>query len=595
MSSFLVCCGAYSKNQISSLRNHMPVKRLFDGHLAEQLIGAHLSNSNSNSNSNSDNNSNNDSKDWHHYDSEKLSITLSGSDSGISERSGIILAFEGYVTHLPLKGEALRIALIDDFIADSACIKSWQGSFRVAIHHQGMTQVFTDQLANRRLFYVTNEQGFVYSSHATPLLKTLPNPTLDGANVLQFLINGRFFSDGSPFKELKQIPSGIGHNISGNKPSLTTFTLFEYKLNATPSTKKSAQKSAKEELLPEFKQLLNNAIITDFEKAANPALILSGGYDSRYILNTLAELLPREKLDTISAFLWCTDIDKEDSDAVWAKNEAARHKVPFKFYPMYIPSAASFELMFELQSGMTATVFSHISDTMCCATLAQNGKSSILRGDEIFGPNGQTLSTREQALTKVSLGDLPFGEQSWADWLFDNAFTATASEISDWKAQRKQHIDNLAQVADEPNDLRDTLYCTERLPAFNSHLTSHRAPFVEHFNPLLDISLVAFNRQLPKELRTDKTLFRQCFLHYYPTHGFASINNAFQWNDCWQDKSLANFIYTQLKQLPAPFNANFWSNIGKQLIEHDQGNETQLKALQLAIRAMILGHWINYQ
>lgn len=562
MSTLLICCGENAPARLSQLRPHLPL-------LDEQVL-QHLQFNLK------------QADQWHSYNSEHLAITVCGNDGGITESQGVMLVFEGFVTcpkGAPLRGEALRLSLISDYLKHGEnCAEQWRGSFRVVIYHQGITRIYTDQLASRALFYINDSSGSVYSSHTAPLLEAMQQRTIDGANLLQFLNRGRFFAGATLFKELRQLQPGCGHRITeqGNT-SPSQFTWYQYQLQNLALTA--------DEILPRFKTLLDSAILQHWQRADGPALILSGGVDSRYILNTLGQLLPTDEFHQIFTCLWAEPNPSPDSDAAWALREAERHQVPFEMFPVHAPSEVMFEAMFAIQSGMTAHVFSHCNDLYWCRHMAQQGNRALIRGDEIFGPNGDSVSTREQALARVGLGALP-----------DELTTVGGfnCDVSDWRQAHFDHIDTLAQIADEPNDLRDLLYCCERLPAFNTHLNSHRAPFVENFNPLLDKPLLDFTAQLPRHLRTDKSIFRQCFARYYPTKGFATSGNGFNWQRLWTEPGLAGFIQKQLTELPAPFDAAYWHKIGQLLDQPDAANNpTHIATMQLAGRVIVLGRWLK--
>lgn len=508
----------------------------------------------------------------YHSSDKSFAIALGGEGSGITESHSVVLAFEGYVTHTHLKGVALRQQLIDDFLSSGElCVKQYKGSFRIVIHHLGVTRVYTDQLACRALFYGEFEGHHCYSAHTAPLLGLVDKTSIDGANFLQFLQSGRFFSGSTLFEALKQFKPGVAHLIEADG-ALSQFTWYQYQL--------SNQSLPLDDVLPELKSRLDKAILDHWQSAQSPALLLSGGVDSRYILNTLAELLPPDELKRLHTCLWGELNCDVQSDGAWAHREAERHGVGYEFYLNRADARNLFDLMFATQSGMTAHVFSHTDDFYWCRHLFETGRRSLIRGDEIFGPNGDVLACRESALAKVGLSYI------------SQDIEGLSVNVDDWMNAHRSHLSQLSELADEPNDLRDILYCRERLPALNAHLNSQRAPFVENFNPLLDMSIVDLVAQLPRELRTDKKIFRECFARYYPTSGFASSGNGFDWQRLWHQRPLATFVQEQLAQLPPPFDRVYWQRAG-QLLDYSRGNKEQIALMQKAVRAIVLAKWIQ--
>lgn len=564
MSGLLLCCGHEASARLTTLLAHLP------GHVDARWPAPAT---------------------CQQYHGEQWALAMVGriganpttSDTGISAAHGVVLGLEGYITGHSLCGDALRQRLIADFLQHGEnCVARWHGSFRVVIHHAGLIRIYADHVASRVLFYAQAGDGMLYCSHSAPLLAALPRKTLDGANLLQFLQAGRFFAGASLFQELRQLGPGSGQRLLPAGESPQPFVWYQYRIS-NPSPNLSA-----DEILPELKTRLDRAMLAHWQAASTPALLLSGGVDSRYILNTLGQCLPRSELARLFTCLWGEPNPDPGSDAAFAAREAARHGVPFAFYPMQAPIEALFDTLFALQSGMTAQVFSHTDDVLWCCHLAGQGIGALIRGDECFGPNGAEVNSREQALARVGLS--PIKQPEWLAGL--------TVDSRDWQQQHADWLAELAQQADEPNDLRDVLYCRERLPALNAHFNSQRAPFVENINPLLDPDLLELISQLPRHLRTDKRILRQCFARYYPTDGFASSGNGFNWLRPWQQPGLAGFIQRKLAALPAPFDLAYWQAQGQMLtpgsvLAASMDQASRIRAMQMISRVLVLGHWLN--
>ncbi|MGE5830447.1 MAG: asparagine synthase-related protein, partial [Micromonosporaceae bacterium] len=441
----------------------------------------------------------------------------SDSDSGISAALGVVLALEGYVTHRSERGAELRTALIEDFLAHGErCVQRWRGSFRLLIAHRGVIRVYADHTASRAMFSADDPFGPIYSSHAAPLLAAVSPASVDGANLVHFMRNGRFFAGASLFPEVRQIEPGRGHRIGSPGTGRGEFAWYRYRLQPEPVAVK--------DVLPELKRRLDLAVLRHWRRAEAPALLLSGGYDSRYILNTLAENVAPQSLRGLFTCLWGEPSSDPDSDAAWAAREAQRHGLAFEFFPLQAELPALFETTFAAQSGMTAHIVTHTDDLARCSYLRRRGYRSLLRGDECFGPNGTPVRDVAQALARVGLNSAP-PELPWL---------AADAPAADWRAAQEQRLRRLGQVADDPNDVRDLLYFSERLPSVHTHLNAHRSPYLENHSPLLDADVLDLVRQLPRELRTDKRIFKLCFREYFPTTGFAGSGNAFDLGRLWR-------------------------------------------------------------
>jgi asparagine synthetase B (glutamine-hydrolysing) len=499
-------------------------------------------------------------------------------DSGVSVAAGVVLALEGFLTNRPERGAGLRSALIEDFLAHGErCVENWRGSFRLLISHRGVARIYTDHTASRVLFVADDAFGPIYSSHAAPLLAAVPRTTVDGANLLHFMRNGRFFAGASLFHEVRQVGPGRCHRIGSRDTDRSQFAWYRYRLQPQPV--------AVREVLPELKRRLDSAVLRHWRRADAPVLLLSGGYDSRYILNTLAQNVRPESLRRLFTCLWGEPSSDADCDAAWAAREARRHGVAYEFFPLQADLPSLFESTFEAQSGMTAHVITHTDDLARCRYLRRLGFRSLLRGDECFGPNGTEVQDIPGALSRIGLNGLPLH----MPWLAPDARTA------DWRAAHQHQLGRLGQVADEPNDVRDLLYFHERLPSVQAPLNAHRSRFMENHNPLLDADVLDLVRQLPRELRTDKRIFRLCFQEYFPTGGFAGSGNAFNIQRLWRQEELARFIAEKLEQLPAPFADRYFGPLAMRfrLAATGERRPPSAEQIHLACRAVVLGHGLR--
>ncbi len=501
-----------------------------------------------------------------------------GNDSGVSEVDGIAIAFEGYMTGHAARGPALRRALIEDFRSRGGMfVRDWIGSFRMALHRDGETWIYSDHVASRPWFHAAIHGGACWSASATRLASLLPERTLDGANLLQFLSSGRFFAGGSPYREIRQVGPGVCHRYMRDGESSRVW--FEHEI--------APRSRPRDELLDELEHLCDAAVLRHLARADAPSLMLSGGYDSRYLLNILDARLGRDH--ALPAWLWCEAEDDGDpqSDLSWARREAKRTGAPFAFFPIEARIAERFDAMFEAQSGMTEQIFTHTDERAACRVMADTrGARSLLRADEAFGPDGGAMKTIDEALAKVGV------------LRTDAAMGGLAGAPAEWREHHAAHVETLARTNHCPDDLRDLLYRRERLPALQAHLHAQRRPWMETHTPLLDPPLLRFVASLPAEHRTDKRLFREAFLRRFPTDGFARNPGGFAWlRRLRRGTPQTGFLLERLRALPEPFDRDDWLAQVATVID-DGGrvasrDPTGVATLKRAARAVVLGHWLN--
>lgn len=503
------------------------------------------------------------------------------SSTGISRQADSIIAVEGFVLDRGPHGESLRVSMLDEFLTRGPeCVREWRGSFRIVIHHLGTTWVINDHVGSRPWFRAACGDAICWSSSALPLADGIRRRTLDGANALQFLAAGRFFAGGSPYRELRQMLPGHLHRFDETGERIEGW----YRCDITGEHGNRDEDALRDEL----KRLCDQAVLRHVHAAPAPTLMLSGGHDSRFLLNTLHDRIGPDH--GVLAWLWCEHDDDPGSDLAWAKREAARLATPFHHLPAQGRVAERFGEMFDAQSGMTEQIFTHTDERAASERMAlEFGCRTLLRADECFGPDGAAMRDREEALAKCGAPRIDPGlAVQWAGRVGAH-----------WREEREHHRQRLAAMADHPDDLRDTLYRIERLPALQSHLHSHRRPWLETHNPFLDRELLAFLSGLPASMRTDKRLFRRCFQHFYPTEGFATKpGTGFEWDRLEDPESPARQLIVEgIRMLPPPFMRDWLVDHFDKAIAHrwrsDPFSPGAPPPLRLAVRACILGHWLH--
>ncbi len=496
-----------------------------------------------------------------------------GRDQGVTTAEGVTLLLCGYVVGLAEEGGCLRHLLIRRFLEKGdAFVEELSGCFALLVHYKNESRLFSDRLGLRPLFMGEDAFGPLFASEAAPVLALLPRRRANMASLWQFLAAGRFFAGASPYEQLRLATPGTLYCFAH---SLTHRPWYSYRIEA--------DQGVEHQLTENLKELLDVAVARHYRASQGRTLMLSGGYDSRYLLNTLVERCgPRPELLT---WLWCEPVADPESDLAWARREAARQGVPFEYFPIE-KDPERFDEAFSALSGMIEQIFTHSDERHHARHLYARGFRSMFRGDELFGPDGVSLGDKAEALAKMGLVDLVNFPDA-GNWLDDPGQLG--------RQAHRAHLEELATLADDPNDLRDLLYCRERLPTLQAHLNALRLPYLETHNPLLDCEVLEFNRRLSADWRTDKRLFRRCFLRYYPTEGFASVGVGFDWKHLQNPKlPLSQFMAERLARLPPPLNRAYFQALYRTCLSAPKPMPSAaLGHWKRLARAVILGHWLR--
>lgn len=512
-------------------------------------------------------------------------LVLGASESsGIIERDGVWLAFEGLLFDGARHGRELLGELLDRFVERGESFAAGlNGSFQMAVHARGATYLYADPVASRPLFYRSERQALLFSPEVAPLAEAA-SAEVDGASLVQFLANGRFFAGQTLLAPVKQLLPGEYLVWSGGR--LERRWYFQRRLVA-------AEPFDRREALERLEAVLERAIIRRWEQAAQPAILLTGGYDSRYIFHTLAEHVADTR--TLRTVTWGERPDLPGSDIQIAGEIARRFGTRHQVLERRVDRVpAFFPEMFRAQSGMTEQAFAHADELAICRDLAQtHGIRSWFRGDECFGLTGGGAATRELALEQVSLRRAVRLEES-DRWLEGGG--------EGWLQAQAEHIDRLAaSCPEEPNDLRDTLYCDERLPAFLHHLSAYKLHFQEMLNPLLDLEVLQLWATFPVSCRIDKALFKECYHRRFARHldiPFADKSNGVDWKvGLRRCPEVADFLREGLETLPPPLSRTFFlEKLAEALdpsVPAPEPGRARVSPEQLAMRAFVLGHWLR--
>lgn len=492
------------------------------------------------------------------------------------------LAVEGYVLDTEERGSGLAGWLLRRFLeVGERFADGLRGSFQILVRRRGTTWLYADPVASRRLFYAPCRGGLLFSPEVAPLAELLGRCDVDAANLVQFLLTGRFFAGESLLAPVRQLLPGEYLVHRGGRVERRRHFLYEI----APA----AEQLDPREAMPEFEARLERAVLDAWGRARRPVFLLSGGYDSRFIFSTVARTVADPS--RLATVIWGEDPGQPHSDVRVSGSIARRFGTRHLSWEWGAERIeAFFGDMFRAQSGMTDFVFTHVDELLHCRALHRRyGFAAIFRGDEVFGPQQPEVSDADAALETMGLrragrvGDA-------AAW-----FAERADEHLEAHAGRLRALIDAAPR--DPADLRDTFYARERLPAFQQQLNYHRSHEVEMFNPLLDLSILRLYRRLPAAERLSKRFFKAAFERQFGGElseiPVAISGNPVDWPRALRSSpSLAEWLRRGLAELPPPLAPGYF--LGQlDAVLADRRTAGPIPPERLAIRAFVLGRWLE--
>lgn len=499
---------------------------------------------------------------------------------------GAELGFEGHLLHDRRDGAGIARALLRRFLDEGlGFVDSLDGSFQIVIRDERGLHLVSDAHGTRRPFFAWGGDSFYIAPRASLLRGLDLSRKLDPANVVQFLLFGRFFAGECALQAIRQ--PRAGEIVTFSRGRLERSRWYRYSV-AGPAGGRALQERA---ALHELAERVDRAIIAAFRHASAPAVLLSGGYDSRYLLNVLLRAgFDRGAIRTVS---WGIDLGRPGSDCAAAAALARRAGIQHVEIARDLGALSlNLDAIFEPQSAMTELAVTHADELAICTRLAaEHGIDALLRGDEVFGPTGPSPS--DIASARAVSAARPLTEHDHAErWFVEQA---------GWfaEAHRFRVTELLQDRADDAQGLRDGLYADERLPAFLNQLSCHKLPALEIYNPLLSRQAVDFYRALPSWCRADKALFKRSYHARFDDAADVPITtggNALDWAEFLRTTPAAqDFVRAALARLPPPLCARFFIEQLDAVIDGENWmarlGESPSPA-QLAMRGVVLSWWL---
>lgn len=241
-----------------------------------------------------------------------------------------------------------------------------------------------------------------------------------------------------------------------------------------------------------LEDLLNNVFKEVCFDPSRDILALSGGYDSRLVLNKMNGL--HKGLDTVT---WGLSSARSESgtDAFVASKVAMAYGVKNLYFETDLCSN-DFEVLIHKYllagEGRIDHINSFMDGLQMWQSLAKENYKVLYRADEVFG----WLPCSTEKDVRISL-DYHFME--------DNS---NMLSLKDFNLPVQEFPGYLDRMPDESLPAwRDRLYRCFRIPSILTGLHDVESSYMEVFNPLLHDSLIRFCIRLPDEFRTNKKLY----------------------------------------------------------------------------------------
>lgn len=436
------------------------------------------------------------------------------------------------------------------------------GSYALIRTDDNYTELITDELATRTLWYYKDDEWFIGSTSQRAIIQFIGSFKFNRAVVPWMLSTGALGPELSWDERIQRVKPNSTVVLNKKKWSLQEdWNPIQFK------EKKRSKVHHKKNLSDAIHATFQHLEKLDFSKWLLP---LSGGYDSRTILCLLKSQVSGKTINTVT---WGDKaaLKVEGNDAKIATELANHLNVPNEYY--YTDKRREsidvvLNRFLECGEGRTDRVAGYIDGMQIWKSFYNNGATGIIRGDEAFG--WLSISSYESVIHLLEFATCKD---------FRNL-----SDVCETYNFPKQKIPEYLEKTESESleDWRDRLYQSYRIPTKLAAMSDIKLSYVEVINPFLSKRILEVVRELPPNLRSDKKLFSEIVEEITPDFPIATFGANSNLKKILKNKKIIQFLLREIQSDEAQ------SLLGKEFIsfiidcvkEHSTNSHSLKKGLK---------------
>ncbi len=386
-------------------------------------------------------------------------------------------------------------------------VSALEGSFIIFLIVGTQFHIITDKVNSKKAFYALLDHTWYVSNNIDALPKQ--KCQLDMTGLACYLANGYMLNDLTLFQEIRSARRASVHSITNGEMSTRRYWDCRFEYSGSPNIPEQRYQE-------ELESLIVDSIKRRLVVTSEPAISLSGGYDSRAILGILHNIL---KASNISCFSYAlTKNPIPDSDADLARKMAGLCGYPHQMLESYNGNLIE-HLIANAREGKCLSQYSQEVDAW--HSLAESHQySDLFIGDIWFGLGRTALETKEDILGRVRIRGA-----SGIGWLGHSISKDVYRQLCRYLDQLTDGIFETTQPFHDPQDKIDFLYLDQRMDHVlqsKEENFSSQAGFVH--TPFLDGKILDFIKKMPPHLRNNKQLYKSVLFKLLPE--FYSMERA---------------------------------------------------------------------
>jgi len=412
------------------------------------------------------------------------------------------------------------------------------GSYGIVRVSSETIELVADTTASRTIYYRLFDDLFVVSTSQRAIAHFADDFIPDETSIAWMVSSGTLGPRQAWDARTEHVPPG----------GMVRLDRSTWKLRVTKPTIQSLFNTNNDVVKLNCKNLnrsINNTLKNIDIEAQNWALALSGGMDSRGLIQNL------HNRPELAAVTWGTAdaINDPNSDAVRARELADAYEIPHEYYELpQHPSdiATVFDRFVTAGEGRIDHISGYLDKFDTFETLS-NDYVGIIRGNNPFGWSKVISSIEVRWLV---------GGQLISDYDTLASLSIPGKDEQCWPSEFEQTDDESLPM------WRDRLKLTYRLAKIQSALSSLKTPYIEEINPFLSREIVQTVCTLPDELRTEKRLYHDYVQNQGPSFPVATQSANPDAEQLLASEESRNFLRSRLDTEQAR------SVLGHELIDH---------------------------
>ncbi len=399
------------------------------------------------------------------------------------------------------------------------------GNFGIVREDEQFIELVADATGSRIIWWYHDSESFFAATSQRALLYCIPGFEVNQQTISWMVSTGNHGYGNAWDKRLKSVTPGA-HVLLNRK----TWEVTVKEHTPVFKTVRRTKKQMKKELLELLEQSMEG-ISSDNRKIMVP---LSGGYDSRTIVNLLLKKIEKSRIQTIT---WGSKefLSLPYSDSWVAAKFAKTIGIHHMFVPTEnsdIPIATKFDRYLTCSEGRIDHIGAYWDGMDIWSKLFSMGIAKTIRGDECFG----WLRFYSQRMIENYIFGKPFED---------------AQDLKAWGCEPRVLPPELKRERGESLPTwRDRMFQYYRIAIVQTALSDIKLTYVERDTPFLDNRIINFIRTIPDRNRTEKRLFVEIVKELSPPIPFARYNATNNTDDIISDEQTFRHIRSRLESIP---------------------------------------------